>query len=86
MPISIDDTFKEAAEKGSWIKAMVCTEMLLVEEGRVVICHPPQACYRYESYKYNLEILLKYPNDDSHYCTVVEALQKYVNDFEERAS
>ena len=80
MPVSINDTFKEAYEKGEWRKALVCTELLLVEETGFVICPPPQAEHEYESYKYKLDVLLRYPNSDLLYVMVVEALKKYVQD------
>ena len=82
MPVSIDDTFKEAYEKGEWRKAFVCTELLLVEETGLVICPPPQASHQYESMKYNLNVLLRYPNNDQMYLMVVDALKKYVEDWE----
>jgi len=80
MPVSIDDTFKEAAEKGEWRKAFVCTELLLVEETGFVICSPPQAEHEYESYKYKLEVLLRYPNSDLLYVKVVNVLKRYTDE------
>jgi len=80
MPVSIDDTFKEAAEKGEWRKAFVCTELLLVEETGFVICSPPQANHEYESYKYKLNVLLRYPNNDPLYLIVVDCLTSYINE------
>jgi len=81
MPVSIDDTFKEAAEKGEWRKAFVCTELLLVEETGFVICPPPQARHEYESYKYKLDVLLRYQNNDPLYLSVTDTLNKYVNEW-----
>lgn len=78
MPVSIDDTFKEAFEKSEWRKAFVCTELLVEEESGFVICPPPQASHEYESYKYKLDVLLKYPNSDPLYVLVVKSLKKYI--------
>jgi len=82
MPVSIDDTFKEAYEKSEWRKALVCTELLLVEETGLVICPPPQASHKYKSYKYKLDVLLRYPSNDPLYLMVVDALKKYVKEWE----
>jgi len=82
MPVSIDDTFRESAEKGEWLKAFVCTELLLVEETGLIICPPPQASHEYESLKYKLDVLLRYPNNDQLYLMIVEALREYVEDWE----
>jgi len=82
MPVSIDDTFQEAAEKADWRKALIYTELLLVEETGFIICQPPQADHMYESYKYNLDVLSKYPNNDPLYIMVVEALKKYIKEWE----
>ena len=59
----------------------MCTDMLFVEDGDYVICLPPHEDVSYQSYQQNLSILLKYPNDDSHYQKVVEALQRYIQDY-----
>ena len=82
MPVSIDDTFKEAAEKREWRKALVCAELLLVEDAGFIICPPPQANHMYESYKYKLDVLLKYPNNDPLYIMVVEVLKRYIKEWE----
>lgn len=82
MPVSIDDTFQEADEKGEWRKALVCTELLLVEEVGFVIYPPPQADHMYESYKHKLGVLLKYPNNDPLYVMVVGTLKKYIEEWE----
>jgi len=82
MPVSIDDTFREAAEKGEWRKAFICTEMLVEGEAGFIVCPPPKQSYMYESYKYNLDVLLRYPNNDSLYVMIVEALKKHVENYE----
>ena len=63
MPVSIDDLYKQAAAKNEWRKALVCTDMLFVEDGDFVICTPPHEDVSYQSYQQNLNNLLKYPND-----------------------
>ena len=83
MPISIDQTYKEAAENTEWRSAFICTEMLAEGEVGFITCPPPLEYFIYESYKYNLDVLLKYPNSDPLYVMVVDALNKYVHDWEQ---
>jgi len=80
MPISIDQTFKDAAENNEWRKAFICTEMLVEGEAGFEVCPPPQQHFMHESYKYNLEALLRHPNNDPYYAMVVDTLTKYLED------
>ena len=83
MPISIDQTFEDASTSADgWRKAFICTEMLVEGNTDFVVCPPPNKKFIYDSYKYNLEILLKYPNNDPYYVMIVEALTKYIKDWE----
>ncbi|MCW8965607.1 MAG: hypothetical protein OQK82_02825 [Candidatus Pacearchaeota archaeon] len=85
MPITIDEAFEAAANRTiEWRKVLISTQMLLVGKEGYVVCKPPQEVFNYESYKYNLEVLLKYPNNDPYYVMVVDALKKYVEEWEHR--
>jgi len=83
MPISIDETY-EAAAKGetSWKRVLLCTEMLIIDDEGSKVCPPPQKYFEYSQYKYNLDILLRYPNEDPDYNLVTSALKKYTEDWE----
>jgi len=84
MPISIDQTFEDVANGiGSWRKAFICTEMLVEGKNGFVICPPPKKDFIYESYKYNLNVLLKHQNNDPLYKMVVDTLIRYTQEWEE---
>ena len=82
MPISIDQTFKDASENNEWRKAFICTEMLIEGEADFVVCTPPQQHFMYESYKYNLDVLLRHPNNDPLYTMIVNTLKRYIEESE----
>jgi len=82
MPLTIDDVYKAAYKnKSEWRKVLLLTEMLYVGDKGLTVSPPPSSDTEYEQYKCNLDILLRYPNDNRYYKDVDDALSAYVNDY-----
>jgi len=80
MALTIDDVFKAAYnDETEWRKVLLLTGMLYVGDKGLALSPPPSSNSEYEQYKYNLNILLRYPNNNHYYKDVVDALKKYVN-------
>ena len=80
MPVSIDDLYK-AAYKGEsdWRTVLLLTGMFYVGDKGLTVSPPPSNDCEYRQYKCNLNILLRYSNNNKYYMEVVNALIKYVN-------
>ena len=80
MPLTIDDLYKAAYnDKSQWRKVLLLTGMFYVGDEGITVSPPPSSETEYEQYKCNLNILLRYPNNNQYYTEVVDAIKEYVN-------
>lgn len=82
MPVTIYDTYEAAFKnKITWFKALLLTDLVSIETEGITVCPPPTANHELYDYKFKLDALERYPNNDKHYINVVKHLQRYVAEF-----
>lgn len=58
MPSTIYDTYEAALNKKfTWLRALVLTDLLYIDEEGIKVCPPPNSHHEYNNYKVKLAAL-----------------------------
>jgi len=79
MALTIDALYRSAYKgETEWRKVLLLTEILYVGDAELKVI-PPTSSTEQERYRFNLYILMRYPNHDQYYMDVVKLLKEYVS-------